>query len=77
MKITAELLIDAICGCPLGMSQEKCNNLTKLGYMACTGNQHGEAWEWQRDKLAELGLDELEHVYIIISARPARHGKAS
>ncbi len=45
-------------------TMQECDDLTKVGWMKFTGNQHNENWEWCLDKLKDLSVDDLWTLYI-------------
>lgn len=44
-------------------SMTECDNLTKVGKMKFTGNQHNENWEWTAPYLRGLSDSELWNLY--------------
>jgi hypothetical protein len=37
--------------------------MTKRGLAKFTGNQWGECWDWRREELDKLSLEELKNLY--------------
>ena len=57
------LLIDAICGSGFGTIQFAIE-MEKMGYARFTGNQWNEDWEWDKDMLTTLSIEQLKALHI-------------
>lgn len=58
MKLTQELLVDALAG--VGISNYGyADRMTKAGLAIFTGNQWNESWRWNRTALQKLTLKDL------------------
>lgn len=56
------LVVDAICGAGFG-TMTFAIEMQKKGLAEFTGNQHNEAWEWDKGKLLMLAVPELQVLY--------------
>ena len=63
------LLVDAICGAGFPTYQ-LADAYTRTGFASFTGNQHNEAWEWNREALSKL--EEYRLMFIYTQLREAR-----
>lgn len=59
---TKDLLLDAVVGRGL-KSYAVAIEMQKKGLAVFTGNQHNPDWKWDKSKLKELPLYELEDLY--------------
>lgn len=61
-----KLLTEAIYGNGLS-SIEYAIDMENKGLAKFCGNQHNEAWEWNKDALMGLSISELEQIYKKVS----------
>jgi len=56
------MLVDAICGVGLRTISYACK-MERSHLAMFTGNQWNEEWEWDRERLEEMNIKELEDLY--------------